>query len=104
MASSSSGSGAFGSSTELKNALYARCAEQPPDTQFDQRNLLALNVIPKGKDQDQLLFECMQKLTDEGLFKLLTKDGRVVWRIVRKSDAAKYCRSILIFTLYTKLI
>jgi hypothetical protein len=89
MASSSNTSHFDTTHQELKLALYARCAQQPPGTQFDQRDLLALNVIPKGGDQGQLLFECMQKLTNEGLFKLFTKDGRVIWQITRKSDAAK---------------
>lgn len=89
MASSSKAPSIDPAHQELKLALYAQCTQQPPGTQFDQRDLLALNVIPKGGDQGQLLFECMQRLTNEGLFKLLTKDGRVIWQIIRKSDAAK---------------
>lgn len=92
MASSSSGTKAESAHSELAHALYARCAQQAPGTQFDQHALLALNVIPDGKEEAQVktLWQCMQKLTNEGLFKLLTKDGRVVWRLVRKTDAAKY--------------
>lgn len=89
MASSSNAPNVDATHQELKLALYARCVQQPPGTQFDQRDLLALNVIPRGGDQQQLLFECMQKLTNEGLFKLFTKDGRVIWQIIRRSDAAK---------------
>ncbi|CAO1605614.1 34-kDa subunit of RNA polymerase III (C) [Xanthoria calcicola] len=76
------------SRTEIKNALYARCASLSAETVFSQHDLLDLGVIP---DKDiKLLLQCTQELTREGLFKLLTRDGRACWRVVKKEDAEKY--------------
>ena len=80
---------------ELRNALYARCANQPADRVFDQNDLLAFGIIPND-DLGQLL-SCTRRLTQEGLFKLHTKDGGACWRVVKKEDAAKYA-----FYLITK--
>ena len=83
---------AASSQKELKNALYARCANLPADRVFNQQDLFSLEVIP---DNDlQLLLICTQQLTKEGLFKLMTKDGRACWRVVKKDDAAKYVCSL----------
>ncbi|KAL9000239.1 MAG: hypothetical protein Q9169_001141 [Polycauliona sp. 2 TL-2023] len=73
---------------EIKNALYARCASLPSETVFSQHELLGLEIIP-NKDI-KLLLQCTQELTSEGLFKLLTRDGRACWRVVKKEDAQKY--------------
>ncbi|KAL8739136.1 MAG: hypothetical protein Q9181_000165 [Wetmoreana brouardii] len=73
---------------EIRNALYARCAAHPADTIFDQKALFALNVIPNNNLK--LLLECTQKLTQESLFKLLAREGRAHWRVVKKEDAQKY--------------
>ncbi|KAI4263069.1 MAG: hypothetical protein L6R42_001763, partial [Xanthoria sp. 1 TBL-2021] len=51
-------------------------------------DLLDLGIIP-NKDI-KLLLQCTQELTGEGLFKLLTRDGRACWRVVKKEDAQKY--------------
>lgn len=72
----------------LKNALYARCANLPVDTIFSQNDLLSLEVIPNNH-LDQLL-SCTRQLTKEGLFKLMSKDGRACWKVVKRDDAAKY--------------
>ena len=83
---------ATSSQKELKNALYARCANLPADRVFNQQDLFSLEVIP---DNDlQLLLICTQQLTKEGLFKLMTKDGRACWKVVKKDDAAKYACSV----------
>ncbi|KAL8688961.1 MAG: hypothetical protein Q9218_005253 [Villophora microphyllina] len=84
----SSDPSAGSSSLELKNALYARCAALPADTIFDQKALLNLNVIPNN--ELTLLLDCTQKLTQEGLFKLLSRENRACWRVVKKEDAQKY--------------
>lgn len=76
------------SQKELKNALYARCANLPAERVFNQQDLFSLEVIPNN-DIHQLLI-CTQQLTKEGLFKLMTKDGRTCWKVVKKDDAAKY--------------
>ncbi|KAL8913255.1 MAG: hypothetical protein Q9171_001902 [Xanthocarpia ochracea] len=73
---------------EVKNALYARCASLAADTIFSQHDLLNLGIIP-NKDI-KLLLQCTQELTGDGLFKLLTRDGRACWRVVKKEDAQKY--------------
>ena len=79
---------AISSPKELKNALYARCANLPADRVFNQLDLFSLEVIPNN-DLQQLLI-CTQQLTKEGLFKLMTRDGRTCWKVVKKDDAAKY--------------
>lgn len=76
------------SQKELKNALYARCANQPAERVFSQNDLLSLNVIPNN-DLQQLLL-CTRQLTKDGLFKLWSRDGRACWRVVKRDDAAKY--------------
>lgn len=76
------------SAKEIKNALYARCANLPAEKVFTQADLQAFNVIPND-DVHQLL-ACTRQLTKEGLFKLMTKDGRACWKVVKKEDAAKY--------------
>jgi len=73
---------------ELKNALYARCASLPADKAFNQQDLLAFNIIPND-DLNQLL-SCATQLAKEGLFKLMTRDGKPCWKVVKKEDAAKY--------------
>lgn len=72
----------------LKNALYARCANLAADRIFNQNDLLSLEVIPNN-DLDQLL-SCTRQLTKEGLFKLMSRDGRACWKVVKRDDAAKY--------------
>lgn len=71
----------------LKNALYARCANLHAESIFSQDDLLSLEVIPSN-DLEQLL-SCTRQLTKEGLFKLMSKDGRACWKVVKRDDAAK---------------
>ena len=78
---------AVSSEKELRNALYARCASQPADKIFNQNDLLSLDVIPNN-DLNQLL-SCTRRLTKEGLFKLMSRDGRACWKVVKREDAAK---------------
>ena len=75
------------SSEELYNALYASCASQAANKVFNQQDLLALNIIPDN-DLKQLLL-CTQLLTKNGLFKVMTKDGRPCWKVIKKEDAAR---------------
>ena len=76
------------SQKELKNALYAKCANLPAERVFNQRDLFALGIIPDG-DLNQLL-ACTKQLSKEGLFKLMTRDGTPCWKVVKKQDAARY--------------
>ena len=72
---------------ELKNAMYASCASHTQGKTFDQNELLALGTIP---NQDiNILHQCTSGLTNEGLFKLMRKDGRVCWKVVKKETAAR---------------
>jgi len=73
---------------ELKMALYTRCASLEHDLVFNQDELLAFNIIPDN-NLDQLLVYTKQ-LAKDGLFKVMQKDGRICWKVVNKSDAAKY--------------
>ena len=82
------------STKELKHALYARCATQPADRVFTQQDLLAFDVIPDG-DLKQLQ-ACTTQLTKEGLLKLMTRDGKLCWKLVKKEDAAKYGHALAI--------
>ena len=72
---------------ELKNALYARCAREDDGKVFFQSDLLSYNIIPEDNVEKLLL--CTQQLLKEGLFKLMTKDGKTCWRVVKRDDAAK---------------
>ena len=73
---------------ELKNALYARCASEEDGKVFFQGDLLSYNIIPDNNVEKLLLYT--QQLLNEGLFKLMTKDGKTCWRVVKRDDAAKY--------------
>lgn len=72
---------------ELKNALYARCASEDDGKVFFQSDLLSYNIIPGNNVEKLLLYT--QQLLKEGLFKLMTKDGKTCWRVVKRDDAAK---------------
>jgi len=73
---------------ELYNALYASCASHPDGTLFDQEQLLFLNVIP-GNDLAELM-RCLNRLAKDQLFKIMTKDGKPCWKVVKKEEAEKY--------------
>ncbi len=77
---------------ELKNALYARCASEDDGKIFFQTDLLSYNIIPENSIEKLLRYT--QELLNEGLFKLMTKDGKTCWRVVRRDDAAKYRSSL----------
>ena len=86
---------AISSTKELKHALYARCASQPADRVFTQQDLLAFDVTPNG-DLKQLQ-ACTTQLSKEGLLKMMTRDGKLCWKLVKKEDAAKYGRLLFSF-------
>jgi len=73
---------------ELKNALYARCANQAAEKVFDQNDLFDFGIIPNN-DLCQLLL-CVKQLTQDGLFKVQKKNEAACWKVVKKEDAAKY--------------
>lgn len=76
------------SSKELRNVLYARCATFPEDHVFDQHELLSFKILPENT-VEQLIVHTKQ-LSKEGLFKLMTRDGKACWKVVKRADAAKY--------------
>ena len=73
---------------ELKMALYARCANLEEGRVFDQDELLSFGLIPDNSIQDLLLHT--RQLAKDGLFKIMTKDNKICWKVVKKADAAKY--------------
>ena len=81
------------SPNEIKNALYARCANLGADKVYTQRDLLAFQIIPN--DDLNELHSCTRQLMKEGLFKLMKQDGRTCWKVVKKEDAAKYVQRIV---------
>ncbi|KAI9830547.1 MAG: hypothetical protein M1819_005505 [Sarea resinae] len=72
----------------LKEAVYARCAQAPDENLFSQNDIFEMGIIP-GKNANDLM-RVMQGLIDDGLFKMLVQDGGVVWKLVKKEDAAKF--------------
>lgn len=73
---------------ELRNVLYARCATFPEDHVFDQNELLSFKILPENT-VEQLAVHT-KHLTKEGLFKLMSRDGKACWKVVKRADAAKY--------------
>ncbi len=73
---------------ELRNAIYARCAMEDEDHVFNQEQLLSFKLLPENTVEALIVHT--NRLTKEGLLKLMTKDSRVCWKVVKKSDAAKY--------------
>lgn len=73
---------------ELRNAIYARCAMEDEDHVFDQEELLSFKLLPENTVEALVVHT--NRLAKEGLLKLMTKDNKVCWKIVKKSDAAKY--------------
>ena len=90
---SMTGQKSVSSPKELRNALYARCASSEEGHVFNQDELLAFNIIPDNSIEQLLAYT--RQLTKDGLFKLMTKDGKVCWKVVKKADAAKYDTSCL---------
>ena len=71
----------------LSNALYAMCATKPDYQTFSQVDLLAFDIIP-NKDI-KTLQSCTESLTGKGLFKVMTQNGHLCWRVVKREDASK---------------
>ena len=72
---------------ELKLAMYAKCAAHDENHIFDQGELLTLGVIPG--DDVQHLVTVMRQLAKDGLVKVMAKDGKACWKVVKKDDAKK---------------
>lgn len=72
---------------ELRNALYARCASFEEGHVFDQDELLAFRIIPENSIEQLLSYT--KQLAKDGLFKLMSKDGKACWKVVKRADAVK---------------
>ena len=73
---------------ELRNALYARCASFEEGRVFSQDELFGFGIIPDNSVEQLLAYT--KQLTKDGLFKLMTKDGKACWKVVKRADAVKY--------------
>lgn len=72
---------------ELRNALYARCASFEEGHVFDQDELFAFGIIPESSIEKLLVYT--KQLAKDGLFKVMTKDGKACWKVVKRADAVK---------------
>ena len=72
---------------ELRNALYARCASFEEGHVFNQDELFAFDIIPDNSLEQLLAYT--RQLAKDGLFKLMTKDGKACWKVVKRADAIK---------------
>ena len=72
---------------ELRNALYARCASLEEGHVFDQDDLLTFGIIPENSLEQLLVYT--RQLAKDGLFKLMTKDNKACWKVVKRADAVK---------------
>lgn len=72
---------------ELRNALYARCASFEEGHVFNQDELFAFEIIPDNSVEKLLAYT--KQLAKDGLFKLMTKDGKACWKVVKRADAIK---------------
>ena len=84
---SASEPGGVPSPKELRNALYAKCASFEEGHVFSQDELFAFKIIPENSIQQLLAYT--KQLTKDGLFKLMTKDGKACWKVVKRADAVK---------------
>ena len=72
---------------ELRNALYARCASFEEGHVFGQDELFSFKIVPDNSIEQLLAYT--RQLAKDGLFKLMTKDGKVCWKVVKRADAIK---------------
>ena len=72
---------------ELRNALYAKCASFEEGHIFYQDDIFAFGIIPDNSVEQLQAYT--KQLTKDGLFKLMSKDGKACWRVVKRADAAK---------------
>lgn len=72
---------------ELRNALYAKCASFEEGHVFSQDDLLTFGIIPDNSIEQLLAYT--KQLAKDGLFKLMSKDGKACWKVVKRADAVK---------------
>ena len=72
---------------ELQKAIYAQCASYDENHVFDQEELLGFNIIPQNDVQH--LATIMRQLAKDSLVKVMTKDGKACWKVIKKADTAK---------------
>lgn len=72
---------------ELRNALYAKCASFEDGHVFTQDDILTFGIIPDNSIEQLLAYT--KQLAKDGLFKLMAKDGKACWKVVKRADAVK---------------
>ena len=72
---------------ELRNALYARCASFEEGHVFSQDEIFKFGIVPDNSVEKLLAYT--KQLTKDGLFKLMNKDGKACWKVVKRADAVK---------------
>ena len=75
------------SPTELRSALYAKCASFEEGHVFNQDDIFAFHIIPDNSVEKLLAYT--KQLAKDGLFKLMSKDGKACWKVVKRADAVK---------------
>ena len=75
------------SDKELRNALYAKCADFEEENVFTQDELIAFDIIPDNSIEK--LQEITKQLANDGLFKVMKKDSKPCWKVVKRADALK---------------
>lgn len=90
---------------EIQNvsaALHAECLAHGRDQIFMQDDLLALGAVPQNNVL--LLAECINYLSQQALFRPMSKDGKACWKVLSNEDGAKYTYCLhLIKSLLTSL-
>ena len=82
-----SGPSGVSSPKELRNALYVKCASFEEGHVFNQDDIFAFQIIPDNSVEKLLAYT--KQLAKDGLFKLMSKDGKACWKVVKKADAVK---------------
>lgn len=68
-----------------KDILYEKCAEAPPDTIFEQRELANMQVA----ENTAALIELLHELVASHLMKTLTWENQACWKLRTREEAAK---------------
>ena len=72
---------------ELRSALYAKCASFEEGHVFTQDDIFAFQIIPDNSVEKLLAYT--RQLAKDGLFRLMSKDGKACWKVVKRADAVK---------------
>ncbi|KAI9759880.1 MAG: 34-kDa subunit of RNA polymerase III (C) [Chaenotheca gracillima] len=73
---------------QLKDALYACCAQAPSNALLKQSDLLAFGVIPNNSKEK--LLEIVGILLKQNLLQVYNAGGETMFKVVKKETAEKY--------------